>query len=527
MAKNYLDLSGLSSFLNKLKENFSTINHTHTKSEITDYVVDSSFSSTSTNPIQNNVVNNAFLTFAQDIETIEGKLEAVENEFDEHTHNYAGSSSAGGSANSAEKLNTNAGSEIHPVFFADGIPMETTYTLEKSVPSDAVFTDTTYSNATTESDGLMSLVDKTKLDNTNIAYGTCATSASTAAKVVNISGNTNWDLKNGSMITVVFSNTNTANNPTLNVNGTGAKNIYYGASRITTSNLSYAGYKDRPVTFMYDGTQYRFISWGYSASYSNATLGQGYGTCSTDAETTAKTASLSSYTLATGGIVAIKFTNDVPAGATLNVNSKGAKSIYYRGSAIADGIIKAGDVAVFIYSTQYHLISIDRWYLDINDVNVRLDELESTKQDKNLIVSYTNSSKTEVSHSTNEIADAADAGIEVKFFDGLEYLNLLEYSKKEYLAVFYTDYFDSSDILNAKYVVTSGNSVMMADTKKYNVAYKTDLDKKQNVLTGTEGQVVQINASGKAVSADLNLITVEDIDLICGGTIQYAEEVLF
>ena len=35
MAKDYLDLSGLSSFLNKLKENFSTINHNHTASEIT------------------------------------------------------------------------------------------------------------------------------------------------------------------------------------------------------------------------------------------------------------------------------------------------------------------------------------------------------------------------------------------------------------------------------------------------------------------------------------------------------------
>lgn len=59
-----------------------------------------------------------------------------------HTHNYAGSSSAGGAANSAAKLNTNAGSATQPVYFADGIPKACTYTLGKSVPSNAVFTDT-------------------------------------------------------------------------------------------------------------------------------------------------------------------------------------------------------------------------------------------------------------------------------------------------------------------------------------------------------------------------------------------------
>ncbi len=43
-----------------------------------------------------------------------------------HTHNYAGSSSAGGAANSANKLNTNAGSKTQPVYFANGIPVACT-----------------------------------------------------------------------------------------------------------------------------------------------------------------------------------------------------------------------------------------------------------------------------------------------------------------------------------------------------------------------------------------------------------------
>lgn len=61
----------------------------------------------------------------------------------DHIHNYAGSTVSGGAANSANKLNTDAGSGNQPVYFSDGIPKPTTYTLGKSVPSNAVFTDTT------------------------------------------------------------------------------------------------------------------------------------------------------------------------------------------------------------------------------------------------------------------------------------------------------------------------------------------------------------------------------------------------
>ena len=62
-----------------------------------------------------------------------------------HTHQYAGSASAGGSANSAVKLDTSAGSATQPVYFSGGKPVATTYTLGTSVPSGAKFTDTTYS----------------------------------------------------------------------------------------------------------------------------------------------------------------------------------------------------------------------------------------------------------------------------------------------------------------------------------------------------------------------------------------------
>lgn len=54
-----------------------------------------------------------------------------------HTHNYAGSSSAGGPATSADKLNTNAGSEKAPVYFKDGKPVVTGQTLDRNISGNA------------------------------------------------------------------------------------------------------------------------------------------------------------------------------------------------------------------------------------------------------------------------------------------------------------------------------------------------------------------------------------------------------
>lgn len=59
-----------------------------------------------------------------------------------HEHNYAGSSIPGGAATSANKLNTDAGSDTNPVYFDSGKPTACKYSLNKTVPSNAVFTDT-------------------------------------------------------------------------------------------------------------------------------------------------------------------------------------------------------------------------------------------------------------------------------------------------------------------------------------------------------------------------------------------------
>ena len=56
-----------------------------------------------------------------------------------------------------------------PKFKSDGTLESTGFTLGKSVPSNAVFTDTTYNVATSSSNGLMPAEDKTKLDSINTA----------------------------------------------------------------------------------------------------------------------------------------------------------------------------------------------------------------------------------------------------------------------------------------------------------------------------------------------------------------------
>ena len=66
--------------------------------------------------------------------------------------------SVDGVATSAEKLTTTAvGSATQPVYFNNGVPVATTYMLNKTVPKDAVFTDTKYNYATQTSPGLVTI----------------------------------------------------------------------------------------------------------------------------------------------------------------------------------------------------------------------------------------------------------------------------------------------------------------------------------------------------------------------------------
>lgn len=194
-------------------------------------------------------------------------------------------------------------------------------------------------------------------------YGTSSTASGTAEKVVTIPSDEHFILQQGDVIGVVFTNENTANNPTLNVNSTGAKPIKYNGAVVTTSELWTAGEAGILTMFQYDGTNWVWFAHGidYNTTYTPEKLGIGIGECSTAESTTAKEATLTGYELKENGIVAVKFTYAVPASSTLNINSKGAKPIYYQGAAIVDQVIRAGYTATFAYDgTNYVLISVDK-----------------------------------------------------------------------------------------------------------------------------------------------------------------------
>ena len=91
-------------------------------------------------------------------------------------------------------------------------------------------------------------------------YATCATAGDAAAKVATISSmngaTPQFELFKGLLVRVKFTNSNTAANPTLNVNGTGAKSIVrYGTTAV--GNTIYTSWSDGAIiSLTYDGTNW-------------------------------------------------------------------------------------------------------------------------------------------------------------------------------------------------------------------------------------------------------------------------------
>lgn len=248
-----------------------------------------------------------------------------------------------------------------------------------------------------------------------VYYGECSTAAATQAKAVTISGVT--ALYEGLSVHVKFTYSNTVASPTLNVNGTGAKNIYrYGTAAPSTSAKT-SWQAGAVVSFTYDGTSWMMNDWlnddttysagtglslnGTTINHSNAvtaatagtstsTSGSsldipyvtydaqghitasgvhthkviGYGTCTTIGP--AKAVTIDGFTPTSGSLVLVRFTRDVPAESTLNVNGSGAVSIYYLGETLINNALFAGDLGIFLYDgTYYHLISNDHDTYDL------------------------------------------------------------------------------------------------------------------------------------------------------------------
>ena len=90
-------------------------------------------------------------------------------------------------------------------------------------------------------------------------YGTCDTAKGTAAKVVTCANFTT--LITGVTIHVKFTNSNTVANPTLNVNSTGAKNIYRYGTTAPSTTAATSWQAGAVVSFTYDGTNWIMNDW--------------------------------------------------------------------------------------------------------------------------------------------------------------------------------------------------------------------------------------------------------------------------
>lgn len=147
------------------------------------------------------------------------------------------------------------------------------------------------------------------------------------------------------------------------LNDTGLQYFFNKLKTLFLTNVAYDS-TNKKLTKTINGTTSDIVTVATlktAFNLSNVGFGQGAATVNNTAGTTAIAVSLSNYVLSTGGIVAIRFLNAVPANATLNINSKGAKSIYYGGSAITADVIVGGDTATFMYDgTNYNLIALDR-----------------------------------------------------------------------------------------------------------------------------------------------------------------------
>ena len=102
---------------------------------------------------------------------------------------------------------------------------------------------TNYINKITASNG--TTYDIAEGVDTRIFTGKCTTGSGTAAKVVTLDDATNFSLVEGVKVAVYFESANISSTATLNVNSTGAKNIYFGTNIIWAAGET--------VIFTYDG----------------------------------------------------------------------------------------------------------------------------------------------------------------------------------------------------------------------------------------------------------------------------------
>lgn len=156
---------------------------------------------------------------------------------------------------------------------------------------------------------------------TPVKYAECSVAGNVAAKIVTAD---NFELAVGAQIRIKFDYANTHGAPSLNVNSTGAKPLYFNGSLASAVNSWADG---QTVLFYYDGT-----NWNGTCVYAYENYPAELAACETAANAAAKVVALPNFRLTNGVQMRVVFTNENTAESpTLNINGTGAAPIYYEG----------------------------------------------------------------------------------------------------------------------------------------------------------------------------------------------------
>lgn len=215
-----------------------------------------------------------------------------------------------GNAGSADKLNTDAGSGLNPVYFSNGVPVASK---GNSIPF-VVGTGSTAGTWLGTLDGVTAYYDGLL-----ILYKPSVAGASTT---------------------------------TLNLNNLGAKTCYVNnATKLTTHFPA-----NQPILLAYSTSQ-NSGCWMCIDNYWTNTIPQAQ--CDTAAATAAKTATMTSYSTTNTKshlMVNVRYTNTSATALTLNINSQGAKPVYINGTASSttNHTLPAGSYLVYYDGTNYY-----------------------------------------------------------------------------------------------------------------------------------------------------------------------------
>lgn len=157
-------------------------------------------------------------------------------------------------------------------------------------------------------------------------YATSSSSASTSAKTATVQEPEGFQLKEGVVVSVKFTNANTASSPTLNVDSTGAKPI----RTLGTSSAYWAA--GQTVLFVYDGTYWQVASapvWASTVTVGNP----GAQNVLIDGTHVAIRNGTTEYSTFDSNNITLGRTN---AGSMLRLSSDGSATFYDSGDAVLE-----------------------------------------------------------------------------------------------------------------------------------------------------------------------------------------------